>query len=101
MIPKPNAGSIEKQLRESNSLWSIGASVITACQRKLATRRRERVARFELYAAGVWEPVTAPASISPTDPAARWTAVGGPASFAYSTNYGSGTVVRQLRNRRS
>src|SRR4029450_5852393 len=33
------------------------------------------------------EPVTAPASISPTDPAARWTAVGGPAVYAYSTNY--------------
>jgi len=32
-------------------------------------------------------PVTAPASISPTDPAARWTAVGGPAFYAYSTNY--------------
>jgi len=33
------------------------------------------------------EPSTAPASISPTDPAARWTAVGGPAFYAYSTNY--------------
>jgi hypothetical protein len=33
------------------------------------------------------EPVTAAASISPTDPAARWTAVGGPAFHAYSTNY--------------
>src|SRR2546426_814079 len=33
------------------------------------------------------EPDTAPASISPTDPAARWTAVGGPAFYAYSTNY--------------
>jgi hypothetical protein len=33
------------------------------------------------------EPVTAAASISPTDPAARWTAVGGPAFYAYSTNY--------------
>ena len=33
------------------------------------------------------EPVTAPASISPTDPAARWTAVGGPAFYAYSTNF--------------
>jgi len=30
---------------------------------------------------------TPPASISPTDPAARWTAVGGPAFYAYSTNY--------------
>src|SRR5580704_11850637 len=33
------------------------------------------------------EPVTVPASISPTDPAARWTAVDGPAFYAYSTNY--------------
>ena len=33
------------------------------------------------------EPVTAPASISPTDPAARWTAVDGPAFYACSTNY--------------
>ena len=33
------------------------------------------------------EPGGAPASISPTDPAARWTAVGGPAFYAYSTNY--------------
>jgi transposase len=33
------------------------------------------------------EPITVPASISPTDPAARWTAVDGPAFYAYSTNY--------------
>ena len=33
------------------------------------------------------EPATVPASISPTDPAARWTAVDGPAFYAYSTNY--------------
>src|SRR5512137_73324 len=33
------------------------------------------------------EPATAPASISPTDPAARWTAVDGPAFYAYATNY--------------
>src|SRR5437867_4574778 len=33
------------------------------------------------------EPVTVPASISPTDPAARWTAVDGPAFYAYATNY--------------
>src|SRR5437870_6854825 len=33
------------------------------------------------------EPATVSASISPTDPAARWTAVGGPAFYAYSTNY--------------
>src|SRR5438067_2058785 len=33
------------------------------------------------------EPATVSASISPTDPAARWTAVGGPAFDAYSPNY--------------
>jgi hypothetical protein len=33
------------------------------------------------------EPSTTPASLSPTDPAARWTAAGGPAFYAYSTNY--------------
>ena len=33
------------------------------------------------------EPDTPSASISPTDPAARWTAVGGPAFYGYSTNY--------------
>lgn len=33
------------------------------------------------------EPGSTAASISPTDPAARWTAVGGPAFYAYSTNY--------------
>lgn len=34
------------------------------------------------------EPVTPPAAISPTDPAARYTAApGGPAFYAYSTNY--------------
>jgi transposase len=33
------------------------------------------------------ETASVPASISPTDPAARWTAVGGPALYAYSTNY--------------
>ena len=33
------------------------------------------------------QPSTAAASISPTDPAARWTAVGGPAFYAYATNY--------------
>ena len=33
------------------------------------------------------EPSTPAASISPTDPAARFTAVGGPAFYAYSTNY--------------
>jgi transposase len=43
------------------------------------------------YLAGLEEngpPETSPASISMTDPAARWTAApGGPAFYAYSTNY--------------
>ncbi len=33
------------------------------------------------------QPSTPAASISPTDPAAPWTAAGGPALYAYSTNY--------------
>ncbi len=49
-----------------------------------ATRAvREYLAALEAQT----EPMTVPASISPTDPAARWTAVGGPAFYAYSTNY--------------
>jgi Transposase DDE domain len=44
---------------------------------------REYLAALDAQA----EPVTAPASISPTDPAARWTAVDGPAFYAYATNY--------------
>jgi hypothetical protein len=32
-------------------------------------------------------PEALPKSISLTDPMARWTAAGGPAFFAYSTNY--------------
>jgi transposase len=51
-------------------------------------RRATRAVREYLAALDVQaEPVTAPASISPTDPAARWTAVDGPAFYAYSTNY--------------
>lgn len=44
---------------------------------------REYLAALEVAAA----PVALPKSISLTDPAATWTAVGGPAIFAYSTNY--------------
>ena len=51
-------------------------------------RRATRAVREYLAALDVQaEPVTAPASISPTDPGARWTAVDGPAFYAYSTNY--------------
>ena len=44
---------------------------------------REYLAALDAQA----EPATAAASISPTNPAARWTAVDGPASYAYATNY--------------
>jgi transposase len=55
-----------------------------APDRQRATRAvREYLAALDAQG----EPVTAPASISPTDPAARWTAVDGPAFYAYSTNY--------------
>jgi hypothetical protein len=38
--------------------------------------------------AALQEPATPPKNISLTDPAARWTAApGGPAFYAYSTNY--------------
>lgn len=49
-----------------------------------ATRAvREYLAALDAQGA----PGTVAASISPTDPAARWTAAGGPAFYAYSTNY--------------
>jgi transposase len=49
-----------------------------------ATRAtREYLAALDAHG----EPETPAASISPTDPAARWTAAGGPAFYAYSTNY--------------
>jgi hypothetical protein len=43
------------------------------------------------------EPVTAPASISPTDPDTRWMAVDGSASCAYSTNYLINVQARLVR----
>src|SRR6266498_5498949 len=80
--------------------FAVDASVIRAdANRSRSTAREEaedlRNSRHATravreYLAALDEqgaPVTAPASISPTDPAARWTAVGGPAFYAYSTNY--------------
>jgi transposase len=80
--------------------FAIDASVIKAdANRSRSTAREEtegapdpqratRAVREYLAALDEQgEPVTAPASISPTDPAARWTAVDGPAFYAYSTNY--------------
>ena len=80
--------------------FAVDASVIKAdANRSRSTAREEaedlrdprhatRAVREYLAALDAQgEPGTAPASISPTDPAARWTAVGGPAFYAYSTNY--------------
>jgi transposase len=79
--------------------FAVDASVIKAdANRSRSTAREEaeprdpghasRAVREYLAALDAQEEtVTAPASISPTDPAARWTAVGGPAFYAYSTNY--------------
>ena len=80
--------------------FAIDASVIKAdANRSRSTAREEaeelrdsRVATRAVreYLAALdeqGEPTAAAASISPTDPAARWTAVGGPAFYAYSTNY--------------
>jgi len=80
--------------------FAIDASVIKAdANRSRSTAREEtesgpdpqratRAVREYLAALDEHgEPATAPASISPTDPAARWTAVDGPAFYAYSTNY--------------
>ena len=80
--------------------FAVDASVIKAdANRSRSTAREEaeglrdpqhatRAVREYLAALDAQgEPVTAPASISPTDPAARWTAVDGPAFYAYSTNY--------------
>ena len=80
--------------------FAIDASLIEADANRSRSLAREEVADLRdpchatravreylatLDAQG--EPATAPASISPTDPAARWTAAGGPAFYAYSTNY--------------
>jgi transposase len=80
--------------------FAIDASVIKAdANRSRSTAREEpkglpdpqhapRAVREYLAALDAQaEPVTAAASISPTDPAARWTAVDGPAFYAYATNY--------------
>jgi hypothetical protein len=80
--------------------FAIDASVIKAdANRSRSTAREEaeglrdpqratRAVREYLAALDAQgEPGTVPASISPTDPAARWTAVDGPAFYAYATNY--------------
>jgi transposase len=80
--------------------FAVDASLIEADANRSRSMAREEVADLrdpchatravrEYLAAldAQGEPGTPPASISPTDPAARWTAVGGPAFYAYSTNY--------------
>jgi transposase len=94
---------VERCMREGlvgGEGFAIDASVIKAdANRSRSTAREEaeelldpRVATRAVreYLAALdeqGEPTPAAASISPTDPAARWTAVGGPAFYAYSTNY--------------
>ena len=79
--------------------FAVDASVIKAdANRSRSTAREEADLRDPEHATRAvreylatldeqGEPATAPASISPTDPAARWTAADGPAFYAYSTNY--------------
>jgi transposase len=80
--------------------FAVDASLIEADANRSRSMAREEVADLrdprhgtravrEYLAAldAQGEPGTPAASISPTDPAARWTAVGGPAFYAYSTNY--------------
>ena len=79
--------------------FAVDASVIKAdANRSRSTEREDADLRDPRHATRAvreylaaldeqGEPVTVPASISPTDPAARWTAVDGPAFYAYSTNY--------------
>jgi transposase len=64
---------------------AAGAEPVDLRDPRHATRAvREYLAALDAQG----EPLTPPAAISPTDPAARWTAApGGPAFYAYSTNY--------------
>ena len=94
---------VERCMREGlvgGEGFAVDASVIKAdANRSRSTAREEaedlrnprhatRAVREYLAALDEQgESGSAPASISPTDPAARWTAVGGPAFYAYSTNY--------------
>jgi transposase len=79
--------------------FAVDASLIEADANRSRSMAREEVAdlrdsRYGTRAVREYlaaldaqgERGTAAASISPTDPAARWTAVGGPAFYAYSTN---------------
>jgi hypothetical protein len=77
-----DASVIKADANRSRSTAREGAEALGDPQH--ATRAvREYLAALDKQAA----PVTVPASISPTDPGARWTAVDGPAFYAYSTNH--------------
>jgi len=77
-----DASVIKADANRSRSTTREGAGDLRDPQH--ATRAvREYLAALDAQG----EPVTVPASISPTDPGARWTAVDGPAFYAYSTNY--------------
>lgn len=91
---------VERCMREGligGEGFAIDASVVKADARRSRSaavdlrdpRHATRAVREYLAALDEQgEPITSPASISPTDPAARWTAApGGPAYYAYSTNY--------------
>jgi transposase len=96
-------GVVERCMKEGlvgGEGFAIDASVIKPDANRSRSTRREgtddlrdqqhatRAVREYLAALDAQgEPGTVPASISPTDPGARWTAVDGPAFYAYSTNY--------------
>jgi len=77
-----DASVIKADANRSRSMAREGG--MDLCDQPHVTRAvREYLAALDAQG----EPVTVPASISPTDPGARWTAVDGPAFYAYSTNY--------------
>src|SRR4051794_15701993 len=95
---------VERGMREGlvrGEGFAIDASVVKADASRSRSTAREGTADLhdtphpsravrEYLAAldGQSEPATPAAAVSPTDPAARWTAApGGPAFYAYSTNY--------------
>src|ERR1700674_4621865 len=68
----------------------IAAAARRARRQRTCAIHGTRHGAVRVYLAALDEqgaPATVSASISPTDPAARWTAVDGPAFYAYSTNY--------------
>jgi transposase len=77
-----DASLIEADANRSRSM--MRETVADLRDRRHASRAvREYLAALEAQA----DSSNPPSTISPTDPAARWTAAGGPAFYAYSTNY--------------